>query len=342
MGLATALSNSKAAANLEPQPNGDGGRLRYLDPHELPTWDALVESSPQGSPLTRSWWLNAVGGTVSILVYFKHGRLLAGIPLYSEKRFGVTLLTMPKLTQTLGPVMAPASDEHSTAVEEEMEILSAFAQELAKYPIFFQAFHPTLHNWSPFYWNGFKQTCRATQILDLQSPASIFDNMDRRARRYIRKAEQSGVRVRTCDSDCVWHAEEKTFRRQQMKVPHSIEYLRQLYQAAKQNQSGDCFAAVDSQGRVHAALFMIWDKRRAIGVASGSDPELRSGGAMSLLMWHGIQFAAERSEIFDFGGSMLQPIEWFQRSFGTTQVPYMWIMRFPMWLKIYLTARGKI
>jgi hypothetical protein len=333
---------NEAVEESEPQSNGLTGSLRYLRPDELPSWDALVDISPQCSPFSRSWWLKAVGGTVKILGYFKDGNLLGGIPLYSEKRLGVTLYTMPKLTQTLGPVLAPPSGKQVNASWQEMEILTALAKQLAKHPIFFQAFHPSLQNWSPFYWNGFRQTSRATQILDLRAPHKIWDGMAKNARRYIRRAEHMGVTVKPCSPDEVWQAEEKSFTRQHMKVTHSAEYLRELYRSAKDNDAGECFAAVDSQERVHAAFFVIWDRKRAIGVASGGDPELRASGAMSLLMWHSIRFAAERTEVFDFGGSVLQPVELFQRSFGVSQVPYMWIMKFPLWLQAYLTTRRKL
>jgi hypothetical protein len=340
--VASMARSTELAADTESRPNSTGGSLRYLELSELSAWDALVDISPQGSPLSRSWWLKAVCGMVRILGYFKDERLIAGLPLYFEKRFGITACTMPKLTQTLGPIMSPSSARPVTAAWEEMEILGAFAKELSKHYILFQAFHPSVQNWSPFYWEGFKQTCRATQVIDLRAPDKIWDNMAKMARRNVRKAQHSGVMVKPCGPEELWQAEEKTFRRQNMKVPHSVEYLSRLYDSAKENQAGECFAAVDSQERVHGVVFMIWDKKRAIGVASGGDPELRTSGAMSLLMWHGIQFAAERSEMFDFGGSMLQPVELFQRSFGTSQLPYMWIMKFPLWLKIYLTVRHKL
>src|SRR5919106_2186938 len=54
----------------------------------------------------------------------------------------------------------------------------------------------------------------------------------------------------------------------------------------------------------------------------GSDPRLRTSGAMSLLMWEAIKFAGQVARRFDFEGSMLQPVERFFRAFGARQVPY--------------------
>lgn len=316
--------------------------LRYLSRDEFAAWDAFVSRSPQGSPFTRSWWLQAVGGRTEILAYFKKGQMVAGMPLYSEKRLGVTLYTMPKLTQTLGPVLAPPSSEHVRAVWNEMEVLGAFAEVLSQHSIFFQSFHPSLQNWSPFYWNGFTQSSRATHILGLHDVDKVWAGMAQRTRRAVRSAEREGVRFVVCGADEVWQAEQKTFAMQNMEVPHSLDYLRQLHRAAKENHAGECFAAIDSQERIHCAAFMIWDKQRTYAIALGGDPELRGRGSTALLIWNMIRFASQYSPVFDFSGSMLQPVELFLRSLGTTQVPYSRIMKFPLWLRVYLAAKNKL
>jgi len=337
--------NTGLLRNVENESYGNGGpgTLRYLRREEWPTiWDKLVDISPQGSPFVRSWWLQAVGGTVEILGYFKGGSLLAGIPLYSEKRLGVTVYTMPKLTQTLGPVLAPSGGRQVAAIWQEMEVLSAFAKELSRFRIFFQAFHPSLHNWSPFYWNGFSQTSRATQVVDLSVPDKLCERMAKGARRHIRKAERNGISIEPCGPEELWRAEEKSFSRQGMKVPHSVEYLRALNHAAQANHAGGCFAAFDRERRMHCACFIVWDHNRAYTVASGADPELRDSGAHSLLTLHLARLASEHSPVLDFAGSMLQPVELFLRSFGAAQISYNWIMKFPRSIKLYLTLQGKL
>jgi hypothetical protein len=54
----------------------------------------------------------------------------------------------------------------------------------------------------------------------------------------------------------------------------------------------------------------------------GSDPSLRTSGAMSLLMWEAIKFAGQVARRFDFEGSMLRPVERFFRAFGGRQVSF--------------------
>ena len=54
----------------------------------------------------------------------------------------------------------------------------------------------------------------------------------------------------------------------------------------------------------------------------GGNPILRNSGAMSLVLWEAIKEASLHNDRFDFEGSMEKSIEYFFRSFGTTQVPY--------------------
>ena len=80
--------------------------------------------------------------------------------------------------------------------------------------------------------------------------------------------------------------------------------------------------ARDAAGRVHACVYLLWDRRTVYYYTGGGDPELRQSGAASLLVWKAIEFAAAQGKRFDFEGSMNEPIERFFRSFGATQTPF--------------------
>jgi Acetyltransferase (GNAT) domain len=324
-----------------------GGRhedgMRYLEADEYAAWDALVDASPQGSLFCKSWWLRAIGGETAVLGYFESGRLVAGMPLYFEKRMGLRFCCMPELTQTWGVVIEQLSGRRVSTAARETRIVGAFAQRLARERMFFQAFHCASANWLPFYWNGFKQTTRYTYVLDdLQSLDRVWEGFEQNTRSTIRKAQKLGVVVSPCTPEVVFDGSAKTHTRQQKRHPYPLEYLRRLYDAARENGAGECFAAQDREGRVHDTALLVWDSKRAYNLAGGGDPSLRSSGAGSLLVWHSIQFAASRTSVFDFEGSMIQPIEHFFRSFGSKQVAYHLVMKFPSWFRACLCLAGKI
>ena len=71
----------------------------------------------------------------------------------------------------------------------------------------------------------------------------------------------------------------------------------------------------------------MWDKHAAYYLLAGADPDLRNSGASSLLAWEALMRARERTDVFDFHGSMLRPVERFFRAFGARQTPYLSVTR---------------
>jgi hypothetical protein len=326
-----------------PGPRAQSGGLRLLTPEHYDRWDALVDASPQGSVFCRSWWLKATEGGVNVLGYFDGGRLVAGIPLHYDTRLMMKCCTMPKLAQTWGVVIEPLKGKYTSRLSREIEILTAFATELRKEFFFYQRFHPNLTNWLAFHWNGFRQSSRATYTLtDLTNTQQLWDNMSNKTRNLIRKAVKLGIRVRPCGVDAVFTAVTKVFARQRMEIPYSRSLVEKIYSAGLENNGGECFCAADAEGKLHAAILLVWDKNRAYYLAGGADPELRASGAQSALLWHCIQFASERSAVFDFEGSMVEPIEQFFRDFGAKQVPYHQIVRMPAAVSMFLDRIGKL
>ena len=60
---------------------------------------------------------------------------------------------------------------------------------------------------------------------------------------------------------------------------------------------------------------------------SGADPELRNSGGASLLIWEALKLAHRLGKPYNFGGSMVEPIETFMRKFGGRQVQYLEVSR---------------
>ena len=324
-----------------PSANGttNSPSLRYLKPDEYPLWDALVEESPQGTVFCRSWFLKAAAADIRILACFIGGRLVAGIPLHFERRFGLPFCKMPPLVHTWGIVIAPFTGKQVTVFSREMNVLTLLAKELASQRFFIQSFHPTQLNWLPFYWNGFRQVTYYTNVIeDLTDIDRIWDEMEGNTRRNIRKAETAGITVVPCDSELATTLSEKTFSHQRKSLPFSRAYVDRLYRAARQHGAGRCFAAVDRSGRPHAASFVVWDRKRAYYVAGGADPDVRSSGAQSLLLWHFLKFVSSETAAFDFAGSVVEHIERFFSGFGAKLVPYNRIMKLPrpMWASLAL------
>ncbi len=243
-----------------------------------------------------------------------------------QNRLGLKIISQPALTQTLGPWIAEPSKKtkYATKLAREKDLMEVLIDQLPFYHVFRQNFASEISNWLPFYWRGFQQTTRYTYRLEsLDSSDLLWKGFNENTRREIRKAEKKGVCVEaTDDVNAFLAVNEKTFRRQGMKLPYERAYVRNLYSACLANGAGKIFLARGADGRVHAGNLIVWNQHCAYYLLGGGDPELRNSGATSLAMWHAIQFASTVSKIFDFEGSMIEPVERFFRGFGAVQTPY--------------------
>jgi hypothetical protein len=87
-------------------------------------------------------------------------------------------------------------------------------------------------------------------------------------------------------------------------------------------------------------VWAVWDRHGAYYLLAGADPDLRTSGASSLLAWEAIVRARDHTDVFDFHGSMLQPVERFFRAFGAQQTPYLSVTRMSPALRLALAARS--
>lgn len=286
----------------------------------------LCEEEPSIPIFSRDWWLDAVCGDAwDVCLIEKGGKILATMPFHITRRYGFTLLTHPKLTQTLGPWLRPSDAKYSNRLGQEKDLLTALINQLPEFSLLQQNWHHANTNWLPFYWQGFQQTTRYTYRLpDLSNLDSIWAGFRENIRRDIRKAtNRFNLKVRTDVAlDEFLSLNVQTFDRQGMALPYSPAFVRQLDQSCASHSARQSFIAEDDQGQKHAGVYIIWDEQSAYYLMGGGDPKLRSSGATSLCMWEAIQFAANKTKSFDFEGSMIEPVERFFRAFGAIQTPY--------------------
>lgn len=279
---------------------------------------------------SRDWWLDAVCETENwdVGIVEKNGKIVASFPYYSEKKI-FKYIKMPSLTQTMGVwISYPHGQKYTTKLSYETKILDDLIDQLPHFDGFNQSFHHSIENWLPFYWKGFKETTRYTYVIDDMTDLDfIYRGFKENIRREIKKAKKN---VRVYEEENIekfYEINTLTFRRQEMDIPYSLEFLKQLDEACAQHGSRRILFAEDEKGRIHGALYLVWDNNSAYYLMGGGDPDLRTSGASSLLMWEAIQFASTVTSKFDFEGSMIKPIERFFRSFGAVQKPYFHISK---------------
>lgn len=298
---------------------------------DLGEWDQFVDESPQGCIFCRSWWLRAVApDSFEILILRRAGRIVAGMPMVMRRSFGCLSIGMPKLTQTLGVLMAPsAKARYVDSLSEQMGYLDALIAALPGFAHFGVNFHPSFMNWLPFKWNGYSQTTRYTYVLDsIGDTRQVSEGFAKQVRRMIARAQDAGITAQTLtDVEELMHLNELTFRRQGLRASYSRRFFRQLDGALAQHEARFMLIARDSQGTPHSAVYVVYDPKRAYLVAGGSDPSLRHIGAEYLLVREAIRSASASSQVFDFAGSVTRNFETHLRQYGGRQTPYFHISK---------------
>lgn len=294
----------------------------------------------------KPWWLNAVAPGHWGAAEVRQGEdVIARLPYILKKKFGRTILTMPPLTQTLGPWLRPSIAKHANILAEQKDLMIELINSLPPFDFFSQYFHYSITNWLPFYWQGFNQTTRYTYVIeDLSDIDKVWNGLQPNIRREIKKAQNRfGVEVVTdLDLDIFIDLNESTFKRQGQKMPYTRDIVRRIDNACNENNARKIFLGMDKRGKIHAVVYIIWDENSAYYLMGGSDPELRNSGATSLCMWEAIKFASGVTKKFDFEGSMLEPVERFFRAFGAKQVLYFSISKINSRLSYFKQAAGMI
>ena len=287
------------------------------------------------------WWLDAVAPhSWSAIEVTTNNVLMARLPYMVKRRRGLTLLTMPKLTQTLGLWLAPSNAKYAKQLSQQKKIITSLISQIPNCDYFCQNFHYSITNWLPFYWHGFTQTTRYTYIIEnLMDLDKVWAEFQENIRTDIRKARKR-VKVRKdLDIEHFLNINSLTFQRQGKSLPYSRELVRRLDSACVEHQARRIFFAEDAQGQIHAAIYIVWDENSAYYLMGGANPELRNSGATSLLLWEGIQFAATVTQKFDFEGSMIESVERFFRAFGARQIPYFQLTRMSRRMKLLMAGR---
>ena len=299
--------------------------------HQALTDTAVMLAEPRAdtvpwvnSVFEQPWWLDSVArGRWSEAVVRRGDDVVARLPYTCRRRYGLTTIVQPHLTQTLGPWLAPATCKYARRLESEKRLLGQLIEALPRFDFFRMNLAPALTNWLPFYWAGFEATVRYTyRIEDLSDLDRVHSEFQEGVRRGIRKAQGALEVDHDYPLEHLLRLNGETFARQGLRPPYSDAFVRRLDAACAARGARRILGAIDADGRAHAALYIVWDEHTLYPLINARDPELQAFGSNTLLYWEGIRLASEVSRVFDFEGSMLEPVEHFVRAFGGRQTPY--------------------
>jgi len=279
---------------------------------------------------SKDWWLDSVCGVDAwdVVLVEKGQEIFASLSYFKTKRVIFDIITMPKLTQTMGIyIKYPPKQKYYKRLSWEKDMMTKLVQQLPAFDTFSQNFDKNITNWLPLYWQGFEQTTRYTYVVENTTIEELEKNLETDIRRRRRKAYEAGVEVvESDDVEKFYELNEMTFKRQDREMPYSFEFVKNLYETCKKNNAVKMYFA-KIEGEVIAANFLVYDDNTVYYLMGGIEPNKRDLGGMDIVQFESIKFALESGRVFDFEGSMIESIEKYFRSFGAVQKPYFYITK---------------
>ncbi len=275
------------------------------------------------------WFLDVVCGADNWGVCMdlaKNGEINGIMVYHFAQKWGFKILKMPTLTPYMNLWLRNSTSwKTEYRLSFERSVLKRLISQLPSTAFSLQMYPPTFKNWLPFWWKDYQIEPMMNYVIEgLDDVPSVWTNLKGTVRNKIRKAQKVGVTVEIRDDfDTFYQLFRQTVDRIGFNTGVSEQVLRQLHTEIQQQNGGKIFFAVDTSGAIHAALYVLWDKTKALYWISTTNEKAGNSGATSLLLWEVLQELSRRGiRRFEATGSMVENLESFITSFGAKQETY--------------------
>jgi hypothetical protein len=277
-----------------------------------------VESSAH-SIFHEPWWLDiATDGHWNVAKVVRGSEVLGELP-YCTARMGVWRIShLPPLTRTLGPVIQSLELDPIHAQRRRLNVTSQLIEQLPPFDSFFQLFDPRVEDALAFALHGFTVSARYTfQITPDCTVAQAWKRLHGKTRNVIRSAERKlTVAPIATPSEFLQFYEANLLERSRTNVYGTV-VMRQLVNAFVERKAGHLLGAYGQDGRLAAAIGLVWDRHTMYYLLSSRSLGAH-GGSISLLIWTALQHALEQQLTFDFDGFSSPATFNFLDGFGGT------------------------
>ena len=266
-----------------------------------------------------SWWLNAAtGGDVEEVQFHINGKLVGRFPYVLEKLpLGRVVCRTPPHTHILGPAIDEGHGAACNQVLRRDSIVRELLNRLPRTTGFRHTMHSGISDMLVFQEQGYDISVQFTHTIAPGPVETIWKAMRDKTRNVIRGAQKSLAVSGMGDIKRFVETYGINIHLSGYRNVFDMPSLSRICVAAVDRGRGKILAATRSDGRVEAAIFYVWDARRAYYLVTTRNPDAHNG-AVSLLIWTAIQECAQRNVTFDFDGVGTQGARLFYAGFGGT------------------------
>ena len=301
--------------------------IRYILHKEIDKqrWDSCIEQSVNRLPYAYAWWLDIVSPGWEALVQDDY---IAIMPLNRNRKLGIGYLFQPYLTQQLG-VFSP----DAKTPEETGRFLAAIPAKYSFIDIQLNTMNDPVNA-------GFHFKARMNYTLNL-TPAylQLSAHYHRNCRRNIQKAIHTGLRVKPGPGPSVFtRFIERNLDKKASEIRKNLyPVLQRITNASIQNGTGEILGVYKRNGDLLAAGWFVTGAGRCLFEVCASTREGKENKAMYMLVDHVIREKSESGLIFDFTGSNIPGVAYFNAGFGASKSTYLAAKRnlLPWPLKVF-------
>jgi len=295
---------------------------------DVSLWDRFVSNSPQGTVFSTSKWLTAgastQGGKPVMLGVWDENNFIVGVSFVEITRGPLKKANSPVLTP-YGGFIYNIDPDKSGSNTESLQLLCAeklinHIQKKYHYVSFVHS--PGFVDIRPFSWQNWKESVRYTYLLDITDTDKLWGRFRDRARKKIRRAENSLVIGDFIDTEEIGRMYESIFRARKTDPPLSREIVTSMVSNLRESGLVKITTAIESNGETIAVLALVLGKDTVYTWVGATYPEKNYTGADSLLIWNAIKSNSDTHKNLDMMGANIPSIAFFKKGFGGTLVPY--------------------
>ena len=289
----------------------------------------IAEQNQENLPIFyQPWWLDIVCGKDNwgAAVYGDSIQKPKGVwPYYIVRKFGAIWMMSPVLTPFLGPyVFYPKQEQKpESKLSYEKKVLSHLADSLPKSQVIKVKTPPSLENWLPLYWKGFRQTTNYTYQTKMSEELDLLDEYTTAVRSDIKKVVDGLTIEKTSDASIVYDLSASSYQKQGDEIYFDRETFLKLDKRLAADNTRTMLVARRSDGTAIAAVYVFYSNGTAyLPIIGRGNLERDEKTVVKKLLHEAIKQSSNQAKIFDFEGSMVLQFEKVFRSFGSKQIPY--------------------
>jgi hypothetical protein len=285
---------------------------------ERPTSEPVTATDPLTPTIFHErWWLDAVsGGDIQTAELRSNGRLVAWMPYRISRRRGFSVSVMPDLTHLLGPAIDEGRGSSNNRWLHRLEAVRELVGQLPSLGLFSQTCHPETSDVLGFQAQGFDSFVQFSAEVEPAAEDLTWRRMRDKTRNVIRRAQERGRVEPLHDPEEFRRFYAANLARFEERSYFDLDRIGPLFEAARGRDQARIIGVRNHRHELVAAVFYVWDRRRLWYLLSTRDAGVPDNGAVSLLIWHGLQEAGRRGLTFDFDGIASEGATRFFAGFG--------------------------